>query len=181
MRSPLLALFLLLIAAPVRAEVYLTKEQALDVTLGKECVRRADTKELTEEIRDRLSNEGISPSDEEVTRADFFVCESQGKPSGYALIDSQVGKHLPITYVVGISPEGKVTRVELMVFRESRGWEVRERKFMAQFEGRGRGENFRLGREIANASGATISAASMTKGVKRALALWDYYYGSKRS
>src|SRR5438445_11266931 len=39
----------------------------------------------------------------------------------------EIGKSEPITFMVGMSPEGKVTEVAVMVFRESRGGEVKEK------------------------------------------------------
>ncbi|MBN8548162.1 MAG: FMN-binding protein [Deltaproteobacteria bacterium] len=170
---------LLLATSSAAAEVYLTKEQALAVALPQGCTPRYDPKDLSSELIERLEDARLMG--EEQKQAHFFVCEDGAKPRGYALIDSEIGKHLPITYVVGISAEGRVTRVEMMVFREVRGWEAREQKFLHQFEGKGSSDKFKLGTEIENVTGATISAASMTKGVKRALLLWQEFYGNKGS
>jgi len=63
----------------------------------------------------------------------FYIGKSQGKVDGYALIDEQVGKVLPITFVTRISPEGAITAVEIMVYRESRGGEVQSKRFLKQF------------------------------------------------
>jgi Na+-translocating ferredoxin:NAD+ oxidoreductase RnfG subunit len=179
MRSLLITAILMAVAGPAAAEVYLTKEQALDVALPKDCERRYDPKDISEQLTEKLEEQSLLG--EELKQAHFFVCERSGKPLGYALIDSEIGKHLPITYVVGLSADGKITRVEMMVFREVRGWEARERKFLQQFEGKDLHDEMRLGRQISNATGATLSAAALTKGVKRALFLWQNFYGSKIS
>lgn len=179
MRLIIAAALVFSVAAPVTAEVYLTKEQALEVALPKDCKPRYDPQTITAELAEKLSAAHLLG--EEQKQAHFFVCESQGLAKGYALIDSEIGKHLPITYVVGLSAQGKVTRVEMMVFREVRGWEAREHKFLQQFEGKAPNDEFKLGDQISNVSGATLSAASMTRGVKRALLLWQNFYGGKNS
>lgn len=174
-----LSAFVVTAAASAAAEVYLTKEQALELALPKGCSAKYDPKLISPELTEKLSQQRLLG--EEKKEAHFFVCESAGKAQGYALIDAEIGKHLPITYVVGLSAQGEVTRVEMMVFREVRGWEVRERRFMQQFEGKKGGDQFKLGAQIANVSGATLSGAAMTKGVKRALLLWNEFYGAKVS
>lgn len=164
-----------LAVSPAFADVYLTKDAALDAVFGPNCTRRAEVQVISEDIAKELSDKGLAG--EESKEAYFFVCSLAGVPTAYALIDSEIGKHEPITYIVGISPEGKVTKVEVMVFREVRGWEVREKKFVQQFEGKASNDELTLGGQIANVSGATLSSAAMTKGVKRALLLWEKFYG----
>jgi Na+-translocating ferredoxin:NAD+ oxidoreductase RnfG subunit len=165
----------------VHAEVYLSQDQALDVVFGKECVRTYDPKEISSDLAEKLDDKGLL-AEPEGKKAHFFVCKNkEGAVTNYALIDAEVGKHLPITYIVGISPKGEVTKVEMMVFREVRGWEVRERSFMRQFEGKKEDDDLRIGRGISNISGATLSARAMAKGVERALFLWRYFYGEGES
>ncbi len=174
-----LALCFLLSAVPARAEIYLTVDQALDLILGKDTAHPADPRDVSEELQEKLQDEGLLSG--EMKRANFYRGEKDGKVTGYALIDNEVGKHLPITYIVGISPEGKVTRVEMMVFREVRGWEARERSYLEQFEGKGQEDEMQVGKSIKNVSGATLSCKAFAKGVRRALALWQHFYGEGKS
>lgn len=160
------------------AEVYLTKEQALKLVLGADCQVRYEPRALSAELRERIDELGLLGENEK--QAHFFSCSRDGKVSGYALIDSEVGKHLPITYIVGISPAGKATRVEVMVYREEIGWEVRDRDFLKQFEDKSLLDNLKLGQSVRHISGATISSRSLTVGVKRALFLWETFYGSNQ-
>ena len=167
-------LLTLFIADVAHADVYLSKQEALDLVLGKECTQHVRTKEIPEALANDLDEQRLSGM--EGNQAYFFDCEKSGKVTGYALIDSQIGKHLPITYIVGITPEGRVTRVEVLVFREIRGWEVRERKFMEQFEGKAIGEKLEVGEGIDHISGATLSSLAMSVGVRRALIMWRYFF-----
>ncbi len=163
-------------ALAVKAEVYLSKDQALDLVLGQDCEIQYEDQKLNQGLLEQLDDHGLL--NEESKEAHFFICRKSGKISGYALIDSEVGKHLPITYIVGITPEGKVSRVEMMVFREEIGWEARERGFMQQFEDKDSQDQIKLGSSIRHVSGATISSRSVTKGVNRALFLWQHFYGA---
>ncbi len=177
----LAALFtaILFMASSLRAEVYLSKEAALDLVLGKDCERTADPRPIDAALRDTLRDQRLWGDDADM--AYFFVCRKDGAATGYAIIDNEIGKHLPITYIVGISPSGSVTQVEVMVFREIRGWEVREKKFTEQFRSKQSSDEMRVGHDISNMSGATISSMSLAKGVKRDLLLWQHFYGAKPS
>jgi hypothetical protein len=52
------------------------------------------------------------------------------------MIVEEIGKHQPITFMVGVQPDGKVADVAVMVYRESYGGQVRYARFLAQFTGK---------------------------------------------
>lgn len=97
-----------------------------------------------------------------------FVAVTKGKVDGYAFIDEEMGQHLPITFGVKLSPEGAIERLEVMVYREGYGDEIREKRFHQQFKGKRAYDSMRLGDDVMAISGATISSKSMTVGVRRA-------------
>lgn len=103
----------------------------------------------------------------------FYVATSAGRIDGYAFIDEEKGEHLPITFAVKLSPEGKVMRQEIVVYREARGDEVRDEKFRAQFVGKSARDAIETDQDIQVVSGATISSRAMAVGVKRAVVLFD--------
>jgi hypothetical protein len=90
---------------------------------------------------------------------------------GYAVIDEEPGQHLPITFGVKVSPEGKLERLEVMVYREAYGSEIRDERFRQQFVGHDDTSSLRAGGDIVAISGATLSSRAMASGAKRALAL----------
>lgn len=100
-----------------------------------------------------------------------FVAKSGDRVDGYAVIDEEMGQHLPITFGVKISPEGKVERLEVMVYREGYGDEIREGRFRRQFEGKSQRDDIRFGSDVVAISGATISSKAMAVGVRRAVVL----------
>ena len=103
----------------------------------------------------------------------FYVATSGGRIDGYAFIDEEKGEHLPITFAVKLSPEGKVQRQEIVVYREARGDEVRDERFRAQFVGKSARDAIDTDEDIMAVSGATISSRAMAVGVKRAVVLFD--------
>ena len=107
----------------------------------------------------------------------FYSARTGGKVDGYALIDNEVGKTEPITFLTAITPSGEVKEVEILVYREPIGSEVHEKRFLRQYQGKRGVDPIRVGQDIANISGATLSARAVSQGVKRALALWELFYG----
>ncbi|MDH5563724.1 MAG: FMN-binding protein [Nitrospirota bacterium] len=110
------------------------------------------------------------------TTFECFVGETKGHVDGWACIQNTIGKHKPMTYMVGVDPQGEIINVEVLVFRESRGSEVRKKRFNYQYQGMTAYDPIRINRDIINISGATMSVRSMSAGVKRVLVLAEEFY-----
>jgi len=96
-----------------------------------------------------------------------------GKDHRTAWILDEIGKERPIT--TGIVVEnGTIERITVLVFRESRGFEVRYPFFTDQFRGARLREGLELDREIDGISGATLSVRALTKLARLALLLHDH-------
>ena len=159
-------------------EVYLTEEQALKLLFPKSQQVRAETLRLTPDQKTRIQEKIGWKFPEESFRA--FKAESNGKVDGYAVIQETIGKHRPITYIVGVTPDGKVSDIEILVYRESKGSEVRMKRFNSQYEGKTPLDPIRINKDIINITGATMSVRSVSAGVKRALVLVDEFYLNHR-
>ena len=90
---------------------------------------------------------------------------------GVVVADEVLGKFELISYAVGIGADGKVRGVEILSYRESHGHEVRTPAWRRQFLGKAQGAPLKLGEDIANISGATLSCGHVTEGVKRIVAV----------
>jgi hypothetical protein len=111
-----------------------------------------------------------------VPRDSIFVFkpkDESGSLLGYAVIGEEVGKYRPITFMVGTNPELKVRNVEVLVYRESRGGEVRRGRFLRQYRGKSAENAIRTNRDILNIAGATMSVNALNHGVKRTLAILE--------
>ncbi len=87
-----------------------------------------------------------------------------------AWILDEIGKDKPITTGIVIN-QGRIERVRILVFRESRGWEVRHSFFTEQFDDATLKQNRELDRGIDNISGATLSVRAVTRLARVALLL----------
>lgn len=161
-------------AVPTSAEVYLTESQALGVILGGKAIVRREQKTLDPALRKKLEQESNLRFPEDSYT--FFIATQDGQPSKYALVLNEIGKTEPIAFMVGMSLEGKVTEVVIMEFRENRGWEVKEKRFLNQFRGKTVRNAIRVDEDIINYTGATLSSKAIARGVKRALLLLDAFY-----
>lgn len=80
----------------------------------------------------------------------------------------EIGKEMPITVGIAINL-GAVERVKVLVYRESRGWEVKNPAFTAQYSGAKLDEGKRLDRHIDGISGATLSVRALSRLTRLAL------------
>lgn len=93
--------------------------------------------------------------------------------AGWFILDRVLGKHEYITYAVALAPDGAVRKVEILEYRESYGGEVRNAAWRQQFVGKRFGSQLKLGGDIRNISGATLSSRHITDGVRRLLATYE--------
>ena len=89
---------------------------------------------------------------------------------GRVLVDSVVGKFEQIDYAIALDANGKVLAVEILAYREGHGGEVRMPGWRNQFVGKTAADPLRIGSDISNISGATLSCTHVTDGVHRLVA-----------
>jgi len=88
-----------------------------------------------------------------------------------AWILERIGKHEPITTGVVVE-DAAVKTIKVLIYRESRGWEVRHDFFTDQFKGATlNGARDGLDRHIDGISGATLSVRALTNIAEMALVL----------
>ena len=157
------------LATPAMATDYLTAQAAQRVLFpaasGFEPVPVTLGKDQVKEIR-KLSGVRQRNDMPPVWRA-----EGPDGTLGYFLVDEVVGKHEYITYAAALTPDGHVIGIEIMSYRETHGDEVRQADWRAQFTGKSLEDTLKLGKDISNISGATLSCRNITDGVRRLLAL----------
>lgn len=150
--------------------IYWTKEAILKEFFSTSDSVEAKVLKITNSERESISKRlGYSPPKE----VRVFYGTTNGTIDGFAIIDNEIGQHMPITFAVLIGTNGAIQRTEVMVYRESHGSEVQDRRFRNQFHGKSSKDPFRTGRDIDAVSGATISSSSLAKGFKRAVILID--------
>jgi H+/Na+-translocating ferredoxin:NAD+ oxidoreductase subunit G len=156
------------------AEVFLMEEDALKLMFPKSERIRKDLLRLTPEQKMTIEQRIGWKFPEE--SFEMYIGETGATIDGYALVQNTIGKHKPMTYMVGLDENGHVIDVELLIFREARGSEIRMKRFNSQYEGKTVLDPVRINKDIINISGATMSVRSMSAGVKRMLVLVDELY-----
>jgi hypothetical protein len=157
-----------LIAHPYEVlEVYLKPEEALKLAFPTSERFDAEEVRLTAEQAARVAALADHPLWEETFTV--YKATTHGRAEGYAVVTEEVGKFHLITFLVAVTPDGAVRRVEVLVYRESRGGEVRQRRFLHQYEGKSLRDPIRLNRDIRNVTGATLSVRAISRGVRKAL------------
>ena len=155
-------------------QVYLTKKQAFKIAFPEADEIKKEKQWLTSDQKLSIGELCLQTITE--NRFTFYLGIKSGKPVGYMLIDNIIGKSFPITFMTVLNLDGTVRDVEIMVYREPQGWEVRNKSFRSQFYGK---DSSTDSRDIMSISGATLSATSITKGVYKAMAAYKVLYLSK--
>ncbi len=156
------------------AEVFLSEEEAVKLMFPKSEHIRKELLTVPQDKKTLIESRIGWKFPEE--SFEVYIGETGTHIDGYALVQNTIGKHKHMTYMVGVDAHGLVSNVELLVFREARGSEVRTKRFNVQYEGKSVLDPVRINKDIINISGATMSVRSMTAGIKRVLVLVDEFY-----
>ena len=155
-------------------QVLLTKKQAFEIAFPGADKIKKETHWLSKEQISAIEEEFMHKIYE--TRFNFYTGRKNGKSMGSMLIDNIIGKAFPITFMTVLNTDGTVRDVEIMVYREPQGWEVRHKSFRSQFYGKNSASN---PAEVLSISGATLSVNSVKHGVYKALAAYKTLYLGK--
>jgi hypothetical protein len=151
-------------------QVYLTQEGALAVHFGGcDSVDRR-TLYLTGPQVDAIEQEAETKVDSRVVS--YYVGRSAGANTGYAFFEKQTVRTMPVVYLVVLDPDTTVRAVEILAFHEPEDYLPTE-GWLRQFEGTSLHEELWLKRGIQNVVGATLTAQTLTRGVRKVLALFE--------
>ena len=153
------------ISTSVYATTYLTVEQAQQTIFPGATLMQAFVTLTDDQKREIERRSGVEVSNKEVR---LWKVGS----GGYFIVDEVIGKHEFITYAIGLNADGSVKQIEIVVYRESYGYEVRNAAWRRQFVGKTTGDAVRLNQDIRNISGATLSSRHVADGVRRVLATY---------
>lgn len=149
------------LAGPVIAgeQVYLAPRDFLMQALGQ--IPEPRVLWITQAMRTRLTE--ILGHEPTQLRQRYWV--AGGKT---AWILEEVGKEAPITTGFVVS-DGRIEQARVLVYRESRGGEIRYPAFLAQYDHAGLTGEGRLDKPIDGIAGATLSVHAMERMAREAL------------
>lgn len=115
--------------------------------------------------------DAASPTRTPLPEQSIWEAHRGGAMLGFVIVDQVFGKHEFITYATALTPDGVVKQIEIMDYRETYGYEVRNEKWRQQFVGKKFGAPVKIDADIQNIGGATLSSVHMAEGVRRILAI----------
>jgi Na+-translocating ferredoxin:NAD+ oxidoreductase RnfG subunit len=150
--------------APSFAVDYLTEDQVQQEMFPG---ARFEARELALDADQKRTVEARLGAALDRSRWSVGLARREGELLGVLVVDDVIGKFERITYAVGLGPDGAIRQVEILSYRESHGQEIRLAAWRRQFVGRTAASPLRVGKDIANISGATLSCTHVTDGVRR--------------
>ena len=160
---------LALVSGAAFAAQYLTVEQAQQVIFPEANAFKPTTLSLNLEQMQQVEKLAGVPARSVAWRV---IAAYQGdKLLGHIVLDDVIGKFELISYAVGLQPDASVRQVEILTYRESHGFEIKNANWRKQFVGKKASTGLKVGEGVANISGATLSCAHVTDGVRRIAAI----------
>jgi len=155
--------------APLFAVDYLTPEQVQSEMFA--LAKTFEVRQVTLTVEQQQAVEQRLGEPLRRTSFGLRLAKSEGELLGVVVVDDVIGKFERITYAVGLGPDGAIRAVDILSYRESHGQEVRLAAWRKQFVGKNATSPLRVGEDIANISGATLSCNHITQGVRRITAV----------
>jgi len=150
------------------AQIFLTEDQALALAFPRAEKIEKHIATLSREQQQQVAEMTGLEKPSRIFR--MWVGRRSEEVLGYAVLDDVRGKARPIDFMLVADANLVVQRVEILAYRETHGWQIRKDGWRQQFVGKGAASTLRVGRDIRNIAGATISCRSLTDGVRRDLA-----------
>jgi Na+-translocating ferredoxin:NAD+ oxidoreductase RnfG subunit len=170
-----LGILLVTFSITISAQVFMSEAEALKITIPGAVSFKSEERQLTPLQREGLQrNSGLN-----FREPNYKTSVGIGKNdsvAGYAFLMNEIGKEENITFLVGVNLKGEVGEIVILEYRESRGGEVKEKRFLRQFRGKKSSDPIQIDRDIVNYTGATLSSKAVARGVKKALLLAELFY-----
>lgn len=161
---------LIITSAFAQAMVVYSKEEALEIAfpVAEEVVSKRFF--LTAEELTQVAERARVEMDSKLVT--FYVGYAEGKPQGYAFIETHRVRTFPETFLVVISPRGTVEKLVVLAFYEPPEYLPPDR-WLKQFSKKRLSPEMRLRRGIHGIMGSTLTAQAATSGVRKVLALFE--------
>lgn len=144
---------------------YLSVDEFLQLSFGSDAGLSPAVYWLPTDVKERIK--ALNGRDFPLLRVRYWVVNNDT-----AWILEEIGKEMPITIGVLVNGEAnRVKRVEILAFRESRGWEVRHPFFTRQFNNISLNKEDLLSEHIDGITGATLSVRAVKHVTQVALIL----------
>jgi hypothetical protein len=121
------------------------------------------------EARDVLLTDDLVARIEKLARArvqerlvTFYTAHRQSAVAGYAVIHSHVVRTKRETIAIAFEPDGRIRKIQVLAFLEPEEFRPSER-WLAQFQGKGPEDPLRVGGDIVNVTGSTLTSRGIAE------------------
>ncbi|MDX2167059.1 MAG: FMN-binding protein [Deltaproteobacteria bacterium] len=171
LRSLVLALAVCLAPlVPARATVFYARDEALKLAFPD--ADRVEARDLFLTAAQRQAIEQAAKSKLESDLLTVYIGHRGSAILGYAIFDTHNVRTLPETFLVVLTPDGKVAATHLLAFYEPMEYAPPAR-WLEQFRDQTLSDDMRVGRGIATITGSTLTSEAVTGGIRRALAIYQ--------
>jgi hypothetical protein len=115
---------------------------------------------LTDELVARIEKLGRARVQERLVT--FYTAHRQGAVAGYAVIHSHVVRTKRETIAIAFEPDGRIRKIQVLAFLEPEEYRPSDR-WLAQFQGKGPGDALRVGGDIVNVTGSTLTSRGIAE------------------
>lgn len=152
------------------AKVYLKRDEALKLAFPEATViEKANVFLNGEEVNEI---ETISKVKNKSKLYVFYIGVKDDNILGYAVIDTHVLRTKTETVLYVLNPDGSLNKVEILAFFEPQDY-MPSGKWLNLFSGKDLNDTLRVGKDLPNITGATITSNELSNSVRRILAVFQ--------
>lgn len=155
-----LALSLLLAPRSAHAQLGGGEEAAIRALFpGADRIEARDVL-LTDELVARIERLARARVQERLVT--FYTAQRAGAVAGYAVIHSHVVRTKRETLAIAFEPDGRIRKIQVLAFLEPEEYRPSDR-WLAQFVGKGPADPLRVGSDVVNATGSTLTSRGIAE------------------
>ena len=155
-------------APPSQATVFYAREELFELAFPDADEVKPRDFFITAEQRAAIQQRASSHLESDLVTV--YVGLKDGKPIGYAMVDTHIVRTLPETYLIVLALDGSVTATHVIAFYEPLEYLPTER-WLTRLDGAVLSPELRIGRAVAGITGSTLSTRAVIGGIRRALAV----------
>lgn len=185
MKRFLVLLFIIILSLPSYSEeavfyeqIYLSEKEAINTVFEDLKVtekifepNEQQKKIIQKKLRRKIKEDSFK----------IYIGKKENKVEKYAIITEEIGKHYPITFIVGVKPNLSIDQIAVMVYREKRGDAIKRKRFLNQFSNKSLNDPLEVNTDIVHLTGSTISSWSVASGSKKILVILEEFLKSEKS
>ncbi len=166
----LIVVSIVLITDYSAATVFLTKDEALGLAFPEAKNIEKKSFFLTNDQVDTIQKTARTKVESKLFL--FYVGRKDGEVLGYAAIDTHIVRTKSQTIMVVLNPDGSHRYTEILAFFEPPEYKASQ-NWLDLFRNKKIDEGLRIGKDIPNITGATLTSHSTANAVKKVLAVYE--------